>query len=153
MLKDAGGTTDNALARALAVEDQRVEERGLDTPSRPRRSRREGRRRAAIARARHARYEERLAAYQAVDFDDLIGLPLALLREHDEVRAKLARRGCATCWSTNTRTPTRAVRAAEAARPAQRGRFTAVGDDDQAIYGWRGATLDNLKRLPADFPT
>jgi ATP-dependent DNA helicase Rep len=32
------------------------------------------------------------------------------------------------------------------------GMFTAVGDDDQSIYGWRGATLDNLKRLPADYP-
>ena len=34
----------------------------------------------------------------------------------------------------------------------ERGRFTAVGDDDQSIYGWRGATLDNLKRLPQDYP-
>jgi ATP-dependent DNA helicase Rep len=31
-------------------------------------------------------------------------------------------------------------------------RFTAVGDDDQSIYGWRGATLDNLRRLPQDYP-
>ena len=30
--------------------------------------------------------------------------------------------------------------------------FTAVGDDDQSIYGWRGATIDNLKRLPQDYP-
>jgi ATP-dependent DNA helicase Rep len=32
-------------------------------------------------------------------------------------------------------------------------RFTAVGDDDQAIYGWRGATLDNLAQLPRDYPS
>jgi ATP-dependent DNA helicase Rep len=35
----------------------------------------------------------------------------------------------------------------------ERGRFTAVGDDDQSIYGWRGATLDNLRKLPQEYPT
>jgi ATP-dependent DNA helicase Rep len=34
----------------------------------------------------------------------------------------------------------------------ERAHFTAVGDDDQSIYGWRGATLDNLKKLPVDYP-
>ena len=33
-----------------------------------------------------------------------------------------------------------------------RAMFTAVGDDDQSIYGWRGATIDNLKRLPVEYP-
>ncbi len=33
-----------------------------------------------------------------------------------------------------------------------RAAFTAVGDDDQAIYGWRGATLENLSQLQVDFP-
>ena len=50
-------------------------------------------------------YEERLAAYQAVDFDDLIGLPLKLLSATPK-RAPSGRTRCATCWSTNTRTPT-----------------------------------------------
>ena len=35
----------------------------------------------------------------------------------------------------------------------ERALFTAVGDDDQSIYGWRGATIDNLKRLPQEYPT
>jgi ATP-dependent DNA helicase Rep len=33
-----------------------------------------------------------------------------------------------------------------------RAMFTAVGDDDQSIYGWRGATIDNLRRLPDEYP-
>src|SRR5690606_14466750 len=34
----------------------------------------------------------------------------------------------------------------------QRAMFTAVGDDDQAIYAWRGATVDNLAKLTTDYP-
>ena len=46
------------------------------------------------------RYEERLAAYQAVDFDDLIGLPLKLLQRDAEARAKWQAQLRAMCWST-----------------------------------------------------
>jgi ATP-dependent DNA helicase Rep len=98
-----------------------------------------------------ARYEERLAAYQSVDFDDLIGLPLKLLRDNGEVRAKwqaaLGHILVDEYQDTNaTQYELLKLLAGE------RGRFTAVGDDDQSIYGWRGATLDNLRRLPIDYP-
>ena len=64
----------------------------------------------------------------------------------------MAASSCATCWSTSTRTPTPCQYELLKLLVGERGRFTAVGDDDQCIYGWRGATLDNLKRLPQDFP-
>ena len=98
-----------------------------------------------------ARYEERLTAYQSVDFDDLIGLPLKLLREHDAVRdkwqASLGHVLVDEYQDTNA-TQYEVLKLLVGAR----GRFTAVGDDDQSIYGWRGATLDNLKKLPVDYP-
>ncbi|MDF1480707.1 ATP-dependent helicase [Extensimonas sp. H3M7-6] len=149
ILKDAaGGTTDAATARQWQWALSRWKNMGLNAAQ-------------ALAQASNeeeqqlarimARYEERLAAYQSVDFDDLIGLPLKLLREYPEVRDK---------WQTQlgyvlvdeyqdtNATQYELLKLLVGAR----GHFTAVGDDDQSIYGWRGATLDNLKRLPQDFP-
>ena len=98
-----------------------------------------------------ARYEERLAAFQAVDFDDLIVLPAKLLARDAEVR---------DAWRERLRyilvdeyQDTNGVQYELLKLLAgERGLFTAVGDDDQSIYGWRGATVENLKRLPADYP-
>ena len=96
-------------------------------------------------------YAATLAAYQAVDFDDLIALPVRLLREHAEV---------AQAWRERLRyllvdeyQDTNACQY-ELFRllVGPRAAFTAVGDDDQSIYGWRGATLENLARLAGDFP-
>ncbi len=96
-------------------------------------------------------YAATLSAYQAVDFDDLIRLPVQLLREHPEV---------AQAWRETLRyllvdeyQDTNACQY-ELLRllAGPRAAFTAVGDDDQSIYGWRGATLENLQRLGADYP-
>ncbi len=92
-----------------------------------------------------------LTGYQAVDFDDLIGLPLAMLRAHPEVADR---------WQNRLRyllvdeyQDTNATQYELLKRLAgPRAAFTAVGDDDQSIYGWRGATLENLKRLSTDYP-
>ncbi len=96
-------------------------------------------------------YEERLAAYQAVDFDDLIGLPMKLLAEHPAVRTKWQQQlhhVLVDEYQDTNATQYEMLKLLV----GERARFTAVGDDDQSIYGWRGATLDNLKRLPQDFP-
>ena len=99
-----------------------------------------------------ARYEERLAAYQSVDFDDLIGLPLKLLRDFPEVREKWQKQlghVLVDEYQDTNATQYELLKLLV----GERGRFTAVGDDDQSIYGWRGATLDNLRKLPVDYPT
>jgi ATP-dependent DNA helicase Rep len=98
-----------------------------------------------------ARYEERLAAYQSVDFDDLIGMPLKLLAQFPEVRERWqAAMGHVLVDEYQDTNATQYEVLKHLV--GERARFTAVGDDDQSIYGWRGATLDNLKRLPQDFP-
>jgi len=110
----------------------------------------------AVAARVMARYAERLAAYQAVDFDDLIVLPLRLLERDDEARRRWQQRFAH--WLVDEVQDTNAVQYELLKRLVglpdhpQRARLTAVGDDDQSIYGWRGATLDNLRRLPLDFP-
>ena len=148
VLRDAGGTTDAALAKRWQWAISAWKNQGLDAT-------------AAAAAASNAdehlaatvmqRYQERMQAYQAVDFDDLIGLPVRLLQRESELRDK---------WQAtfahvlvDEYQDTNAVQY-ELLKllVGERGRFTAVGDDDQSIYGWRGATLDNLKRLPQDFP-
>ncbi|HET9642467.1 MAG TPA: UvrD-helicase domain-containing protein [Burkholderiaceae bacterium] len=149
VLKDCGGSTDNATARrwqwtiSLWKNQGLNSERALDVASDPDEQ-------SAVRVMRL--YEERLAAYQAVDFDDLIGLPLKLLARDAEARAN---------WQDTLRyvlvdeyQDTNAVQY-ELLKMlvGERGLFTAVGDDDQSIYGWRGATIENLRRLPQDYPT
>jgi ATP-dependent DNA helicase Rep len=101
-------------------------------------------------------YEERLQAYQAVDFDDLIGLPLKLLLRDESVRLKWQDRFHHVLVDEyqDTNAVQYELMKALVSHPDPRraARFTAVGDDDQSIYGWRGATIDNLKRLPQEFP-
>jgi len=149
VLRDAGGTTDAKLARHWQWTISLWKNQGLDSDAASRVAANDDER---VAARIMQRYAERLAAYQAVDFDDLIGLPLKLLQRDADARAK---------WQDTFRhvlvdeyQDTNAVQyELLKALVGERGVFTAVGDDDQSIYGWRGATIDNLKRLPQDFPS
>jgi len=148
LLKDAGGTTDAATARQWQWAISLWKNMGLNAATAEAQAQDDNER---ITARIMARYEEHLSAYQSVDFDDLIGLPLKLLQNHPEVRAKWQEQ--ISHWLVDEYQDTNATQYELLKLLAgERQCLTAVGDDDQSIYGWRGATLDNLKKLPADFP-
>ena len=97
-------------------------------------------------------YDQRLRAYNAVDFDDLIALPLALLKENDTVRERWQHRVRYLLVDEyqDTNDCQYALLQLLAGAAAA---FTAVGDDDQSIYAWRGARPENLAHLHEDYPT
>ena len=104
----------------------------------------------AAARA-YRRYDDTLRAYQAVDFDDLIVRPLALLERDRDAAQRWQDRFAHVLVDEYQDTYPAQYRLLRAL-VGETTPFTAVGDDDQAIYGWRGATLDNLAALPRDYP-
>ncbi|MCU7374114.1 UvrD-helicase domain-containing protein [Paucibacter sp. O1-1] len=148
LLRDAGGTTDAKQARSWQWTISLWKNQGLTAKQALAAAKDEDERATAVVMER---YQERLAAYQSVDFDDLISLPLRLLQDFPEARGK---------WQDTLRyvlvdeyQDTNAVQYDLLKQiVGERAHFTAVGDDDQSIYGWRGATIENLKRLPTDFP-
>ena len=95
-------------------------------------------------------YTRSLKAYNAVDFDDLILLPVLLFQQHRDVLEK---------WQNKIRyllvdeyqdtniTQYQLIKLLAGSL----GRFTVVGDDDQSIYAWRGAQPENLAQLQKDY--
>ena len=105
-----------------------------------------------LAANAYASYAATLRAYQAVDFDDLVTLPVTLFAGHPEICAKWQNRLRYLLideYQDTNASQYRLLRLLAGPRAA----FTAVGDDDQAIYGWRGADVENLRGLPRDYPT
>lgn len=148
LLKDCGGTTDAATARGWQWAISALKSAGLNSAQALAQAKDENERVTATIMAR---YEERLTAYQSVDFDDLISLPLKLLTEHEDVRLRWQKKMGHVLVDEYQDTNATQYELLKLL-VGERARFTAVGDDDQSIYGWRGATLDNLKKLPQDFP-
>ena len=153
ILKDASGNTDAATARTWQGTISRWKNMGLNAAQAEAQANDDSEK---ITARIMARYEERLIAYQSVDFDDLISLPLKLLQNHEHVRNKwqgLAGHVLVDEYQDTNATQYEFLKLLAGSNAAKSARFTVVGDDDQSIYGWRGATLDNLKKLPLDFPT
>ena len=96
-------------------------------------------------------YQARLKALNAVDFGDLLLEPLRLLREHSDILALYRRRFryilVDEYQDTNVVQYLLLRLIAEA-----NGNLCCVGDDDQSIYAWRGADVENILRFEKDFP-
>ncbi len=105
----------------------------------------------ALAEHVAKRYESALHACNAVDFDDLILLTLRLFREHPD-----ALEACRTRYRYVMVDEYQDTNAAQFelvhALTKEHRNFCVVGDDDQSIYGWRGAEVANLLDLEKHFP-
>ncbi len=100
----------------------------------------------------YERYQAQMISYNAIDFDDLILLPMQLLRENAEVRSywqKEIRYMLVDEYQDTNLCQYEVVKLLIGAGK----HLTVVGDDDQSIYAWRGARPENLHQLKVDFPT
>jgi len=97
------------------------------------------------------RYEKTLSAEKALDFDDLIALPVRLLEEHADIRAAAQDR-----WQyihIDEYQDTNSLQEQLAGILAERHKnLFVVGDGDQAIYGWRGAKMENIINFDKKYP-
>ncbi|WP_367026408.1 DNA helicase Rep [Methylococcus sp. ANG] len=96
-------------------------------------------------------YMRHMKAYNAVDFDDLILLPVMLFQQNAEVLDKWRnqiRYLLVDEYQDTNQTQYELIKLLTEAL----GKFTVVGDDDQSIYAWRGAQPENLAQLRNDFP-
>lgn len=98
----------------------------------------------------YRRYEQALTSYNAVDFDDLITLPVQLLENNEEVRQRWQNKIRYLLVDEYQDTNTSQYRLVQML-VGDSGRLSVVGDDDQSIYSWRGANPENLVQLEADF--
>jgi len=100
----------------------------------------------------YQRYNQALRAYNAVDFDDLILIPVQLLERDAEALARWRRRIRYLLVDEYQDTNSSQYRLVKLL-VGDRGALTVVGDDDQSIYAWRGARPENLSLLRQDYPS
>ncbi len=105
-----------------------------------------------LAARLYEQYQRQIKAYNAVDFDDLIVLPVRLFETHADALAfwqKKLRYLLIDEYQDTNACQYRFIRLLAGIK----GNITAVGDDDQSIYAWRGARPENIAQLQQDYPT
>ena len=96
-------------------------------------------------------YQKALRAANALDFDDLIGESIRLFEEHPEIRDGFARRFAYVLVDEYQDTNAAQVRLIRHLASAHEN-ICVVGDDDQSIYGWRGADIENILTFEKIYP-
>lgn len=104
-----------------------------------------------LAALAYRRYQAALKAAGAVDFDDLLLLVVELFENHDKSRRAEAARFDHVMIDEYQDTNTSQYRIVKALAAPHRN-LCVVGDDDQAIYGWRGAEVTHILRFKIDWP-
>ena len=104
-----------------------------------------------LAARAYMRYELALKAANAVDFDDLLLCTEELFRDHPRALARHQKRFDYVMvdeYQDTNATQYRII----SALVSKHGNLCVVGDDDQAIYGWRGARMENILEFDREFP-
>jgi len=94
-------------------------------------------------------YQAALKAYNSVDFDDLIGLPIAIFTTYPEAREEYRDRYRYIMIDEFQDTSTQQY---NLMKLLSRDNICVVGDDDQSIYSWRGANFENITNFERDWP-
>ncbi|WP_417310865.1 ATP-dependent helicase [Devosia sp.] len=103
----------------------------------------------------YQQYQDRLQALNAADFGDLLLLCIKIFRDHPDVLAEYHRRFkymLVDEYQDSNTAQYMWLRLLAQGKPASEANICVVGDDDQSIYGWRGAEVDNILRFEKDFP-
>ncbi|GHV25822.1 DNA helicase [Spirochaetia bacterium] len=100
-------------------------------------------------------YQHSLKTYNALDFDDLLTLPMELFEQHPEALTQYRSRYryiMVDEFQDTSFTQYRLMRLLADRVQGERSNVCVVGDDDQSIYSWRGASYENIVNFEKDFP-
>ncbi len=104
-----------------------------------------------LAAIGYQRYQRQLKMNGAVDFDDLLMLTESLFQNHEEIRLEEAARFDHVLVDEYQDTNTSQYRIVRGLADGHRN-LCVVGDDDQSIYGWRGAEVEHILSFNRDWP-
>ena len=100
----------------------------------------------------YCQYQKTLKAYNAIDLDDLIAMPVQLLAQYPDIQQYWQQKFRYILVDEYQDTNASQYKLLQLLVSGRR-QFTVVGDDDQSIYAWRGAKPQNLSALQQDYPS